>query len=623
MLTAEEVAAALGGKRSEKGWKAKCPAHDDKHPSLAISSGEDGKALVFCHAGCTKDEVWNAVMERCGVDNTPRKQPRQQREAKLVVPVPAAAPPPPDHPRLGEPTTRWKYRNEMGQLIGYKARWDLGNGGKEFRPQTLWRTNDGKLEWRFEGLPKPRPLYHLDELTKRQEAPVLIVEGEKAADAAVKRFRDHSVTTWQDGTGGVGNADWTPLKGRRCIIWPDADVPGEKAAEAVAAAISNIGAAEVRIVELPGHLPKGWDLADDCSVLERPPKELIAEAQAGVDPTLARLVLTAPELAGRDLPEREYIIEPWLPCAGLAMIFAARGVGKTYLAMSLGIAVASGSARLLGHYPIPKQRRVLYIDGELPLVELQGRVRGMGGDMCGDFLVLSSEDLFREDNSLNIHEPADQRQIDAMLAKLANQGRKPDLIVIDSLSTLSSGVDENDNSALDELIRWLIQLRLQGYTVLLLHHAGKGGDQRGASRREDLLDTSIKLDAVKADVPHDGAHFKMTFSKTRGQHPQPNELECKLGPDENGRLIWATNIALTTPAWLRVLREIHELAPKTQKELADRMVLSEGSISQRCRELREKGALSKPGLAITGKGRDILARYCPDLAKPLQMDLAV
>lgn len=76
-------------------------------------------------------------------------------------------------------------------------------------------------------------------------------------------------------------------------------------------------------------------------------------------------------------------------------------------------------------------------------------------------------------------------RIDAMLDDV-----DAEMIIFDNLSSLRSGVDENDNSALDAFLQWLLALRHKGYAILLIHHAGKGGDQRGASRLEDFLDTS-------------------------------------------------------------------------------------------------------------------------------------
>ena len=63
-MNAEEIARALGGRRSGKGWVAKCPAHQDKRPSLSIDEGSNGKALVKCHAGCSQADLIDALRKR-------------------------------------------------------------------------------------------------------------------------------------------------------------------------------------------------------------------------------------------------------------------------------------------------------------------------------------------------------------------------------------------------------------------------------------------------------------------------------------------------------------------------------------------------------------------------------
>ncbi len=110
--------------------------------------------------------------------------------------------------------------------------------------------------------PAPRPLFGLDRLAARPDAPVLVVEGEKAADAATELFPGHACLSWQGGTNATAKADWTPLAGRSVAVWPDNDAPGRRAAEAVAAAVHPAGAARVAVVDVPRSWPDGWDVAD-------------------------------------------------------------------------------------------------------------------------------------------------------------------------------------------------------------------------------------------------------------------------------------------------------------------------------------------------------------------------
>ena len=129
--------------------------------------------------------------------------------------------------------------------------------GKKIRP--LWW--DGS-QWLWKAPPAPRPLYNLVALQQRPNAPVLIVEGEKTADAAAKLFPSAIAITWPSGCKAIDKADWSPLIGRNCTLWPDADAPGIQAMDKLQGKLLKLGAAQVRIITPPADVPEGWDLAD-------------------------------------------------------------------------------------------------------------------------------------------------------------------------------------------------------------------------------------------------------------------------------------------------------------------------------------------------------------------------
>lgn len=168
-----------------------------------------------------------------------------------IMPVPDDAPAPPAaHPRHSKPSHRWEYRTADGRVNYYVDRWEPKAEGerKQFAPLSLWRTAAGKLEWRFKGPPAPQPLYGLPSLAKA--APVVIVEGEKAADAAAILLPDHPVVCWQGGAQAVRKADFSPLAGREVWLWADADEAGDKAMHAVAERLFEVGAASVKRFDL-------------------------------------------------------------------------------------------------------------------------------------------------------------------------------------------------------------------------------------------------------------------------------------------------------------------------------------------------------------------------------------
>lgn len=174
--------------------------------------------------------------------------------------------------------TRWRptlvhpYRLAAGALAGYVLRVDMAKGGKFTPFLTFCRhKTSGERRWCVISLPAPRPLYRLDELQQRPSATVLLVEGEKTADAAQRLLPSLVAMTWPGGAKAYHLADFAPLRARKVIGLPDADAEGRAAFDGragrrgkripgVLEILAGIGA-DIRRVE-PQAEPAGWDLAD-------------------------------------------------------------------------------------------------------------------------------------------------------------------------------------------------------------------------------------------------------------------------------------------------------------------------------------------------------------------------
>jgi len=269
-MNAADLANALGAaQRSGKGWVCRCPVpghgkgRGDRNPSLSVTNGDDGRILVHCHAGCAQSEV---ILELCRREQWPevrnelRKDSRSESENLTpIAQFPTTVSELPAHPEHGQPSKRWAYRNRDGNVVFYVCRF---NNGPKGIPLTYWPTGGGDGEWRWKAFPAPRSLLNLDRLARHPENPVLVVEGEKTADAAQDLFPNYVVTTWAGGANAVRHADWTPLAGRSIVLWRDNDSPGKTAEEAAIEVCRSAGAAEIRVVSIPNEFPVGWDLAD-------------------------------------------------------------------------------------------------------------------------------------------------------------------------------------------------------------------------------------------------------------------------------------------------------------------------------------------------------------------------
>ncbi|MDR1276397.1 MAG: hypothetical protein LBL72_08485 [Candidatus Accumulibacter sp.] len=215
------------------------------------------------------------------------QKPRRSEWIPLVPAPIDADPPPKAHVKRGKPEKIWTYRDANGKVLGYVCRFRTSSGGKEILPLVFARHEKTDAhDWRWMAFPEPRPIYGLDRLVKSPVATVLIVEGEKCADAAQTELPDKVVVSWPGGAKAVDKVDWTPLHGRIIItfadcdaqrarrsakdaavgvdpeILPEANQPGYKAM----ARIREILASHCRVgnvlIPAPGDKPPGWDIAD-------------------------------------------------------------------------------------------------------------------------------------------------------------------------------------------------------------------------------------------------------------------------------------------------------------------------------------------------------------------------
>ncbi len=291
--------------------------------------------------------------------------------------------------------------------------------------------------------------------------------------------------------------------------------------------------------------------------------------------------VSAKDFVRMDLPERKVLLTPWLPEQGLAMIHAPRGVGKTFFALSCAYAVATGQGFLKFNAPSP--RKVLYIDGEMPAPTMQLRIAQMiNSDSKVDIpLKIITPDLQpKNERSINISDPSDQVAIASLV-------EESDLIIIDSISTLVRGGRENEAESWIPVQEWALNQRAEGRSVLFIHHSGKGGAQRGTSRREDVLDTVIGLRRPAEYNPEDGAVFEVHFEKSRGFiGDDAKPFEARLMLNERGHLIW-THRSLETTTYERVCRLIDE--GLTQKEVAMELGINKSNVSRHAKQGRQSG----------------------------------
>jgi putative DNA primase/helicase len=161
-----------------------------------------------------------------------------------------------------------------------------------------------------------------------------------------------------------------------------------------------------------------------------------------------------------DIPAREMLLSPILPERSLAMLYAPRGVGRSWLGLSIGLVVAAGESLL--RWSAPRQRNVLYVDGEMPLVSLQERLKeilaGFGRDIPNDGFRIPAADNVEGGIILSTEER--KQAIEHLLEDI-------DLVILDNLSALLTSRSETASDAWVPMQQWLLRLRREGISVLL------------------------------------------------------------------------------------------------------------------------------------------------------------
>lgn len=330
-------------------------------------------------------------------------------------------------------------------------------------------------------------------------------------------------------------------------------------------------------------------------------------------PPLRDYVMSAADLFQMNVPEKEFLVSTFLPTKSFGMVFAPRGLGKSWFAMALSVALAQGKPEFLG-WKIHRQGRALYIDGEMALADVKQRFLELSGfGDISNLFVLPSEQLYMDGRPICLDQQQEQEAIVQLLQQLDEEGNRIDLIIFDNLSTLRRGKDENSNSETQALIDFAVELRHRGYAVLFVHHANKSGEQRGASILEVPMDYIIQLKKLDKPSPFvKGAQFGVEFSKVRGKVPEAFNFVAHLEQDQDGQLSFSVTHAAEVDDEILLLRAIVESETKvSQRRLAEMLGCSVGKANKLVQEARGNGLLEKCGTIISPKGRLLLHNFFP------------
>lgn len=549
LLAATDLVALIDSyvplKKAGAEYEACCPFHGEDTPSFKVNPakgfyhcfgcGAHGDAIGFLMQ-FKGIEFLDAVRElggepgeRSGSCAVPAAPPRAEPEEKKrspwvpIVPAPTAAGPlPTAHYVRGKPVARWEYRDGDGRLLGCVYRFMKSDGGKEVLP-VVWARNEasGAEEWRWMAFPKPRPLYGLDRLAAKPGATVLLVEGEKCADAGHAALPELAVLSWPGGGKAVDYVDIEPLRGLKVMTWADFDAPGIQAMERMRERLRSVDCKLWDILLPPvGSKPKGWDIAD--AVLDglhgRDLAEYVRSNARSAVPRMtseqaeqvALASLSSGTAAPRNVPQKrsnapllvdatewldaatpmEWVVDGIIQRGCLYACTAITNHGKTAIGLLLAMCIAAGR-KFAGREIV--QGKVMILCGENPdgfRTRMKATMESLGlehGDLTGLVTVLPQA----------LPLASSVRQI---LDEARRQEGDYAMVLVDTSISYYSGDDEDDNlQARTHAWNLRALAELPGHPAIIANtHPTKSADRenllpRGGGAFLNEIDTNLTV----------------------------------------------------------------------------------------------------------------------------------
>jgi len=459
----QSILAALNnvkGPDSGDWYTALCPFHNDRHrPNLRVN--ENG----FCCMACTLKGSLGVLAAKLGLEQTPSSF----------------------HDRI---VAEYDYRTADNALLFQVVRLFP----KDFRQ----RRPDGVGGWLWDLKGIAPVLYRLPEVVAAPlDEPVFLVEGEKDVDRL--RAEGLNATCNPMGAGKWRKEYSEPLRGRAVVIVPDNDEPGSMHCQRVSASLQGI-ARDVRVLQLP-ELPEKGDVSDwlDAGGTAEGLRRLAADSHpapsATSDPAATIRLISAKDLIKKELPEPRWAVPELLP-EGLSILGGKPKMGKSWLALNLGIAVATGG------YALGAIRTeagdVLYLALEDTERRLQGRLRDILGDGAAPASLSFSSAWPRIDEGgldeldlwLRTHPAARLVIVDTLVKVRPPRGRNDTLYESDyaSISGLKALADR------------------YGVAILVIHHLRK-------------MDSADPVDAISGTLGLAGAADAiLVLGRERGKH---------------------------------------------------------------------------------------------------------
>ncbi|BDG76457.1 MULTISPECIES: AAA family ATPase [Wolbachia] len=428
---------------------------------------------------------------------------------------------------LGQPTASWNYYDESDQVIVTVYRYNT-DSGKRYLPFDVKRSSFT--------LPETRPLYNIPGIMKSDK--VILVEGEKCADALIEQGMT-ATTAMLGANAPIEKTDWSPLKGKHVIIWPDNDEPGKQYAEKVVKKLTFLGVLSLTLLEIPENKPKGWDSADGIEEKMNIPEFIENNSKKIIVKQFLNIQEWSVERFIGPVPEQKFLVEGLFPL-GVTSILAAMGdTGKGMLLLDLALKVASRKDQPCGFGPLVTEHgSVVIFSAEDDMSEIHRRLERLDSQCerlkYKDRLFIVP--LPNVSGSLTIIKSVSGKVIETSpefesITKQLNKIKDLKLIVFDPLASFVHADLNTDPAVGDYLMSLLSDLAgSTGASIITAHHMRKPKSEKPISTVEQARDairgTSALVNGVRCSYAFWSVEdtAKLTIFKSIGESVRQNAL---------------------------------------------------------------------------------------------------
>lgn len=244
--------------------------------------------------------------------------------------------------------------------------------------------------------------------------------------------------------------------------------------------------------------------------------------------------ISATELLQTKLPTRQMLLGKWMPEKTSVLIAGESGTGKSYFAMTLLCAIASGGSCF--EWSAPKSLKVGIFDGELPEIDIQERLKSISldGKSLGNISIVTRDRYMSE--NLVFPDFTDSSQVTNVLEMFSGV----DVLLVDNVNCCFSGKDENSSGFWEAVQRLMFMCRERGMALILIHHCPKSRPNKpsGHSKNERAFEKLIVLSKILPPAKLEGAHFNVHFDKNRHRPNGTKDFSARLVNDVNGISSW-------------------------------------------------------------------------------------